>query len=311
MALSCGWCSLWQPAFSLVSAQRLVLGAEWCHFCNAGSICLCSSGTRDENPGLWRCSRDSQNENPGPGFVSSKPCRSRVHASVSNLSLGSLGRTALRNLVLSKNDKKSTCFTILCAVSGSDGCTNCIHSRLSVATLHASQLNTPRKDMLSKLCHSCINAYSRSPTTFWTATFITLVFWCWRNEPESYSILCRFVMASRETAQTTYGLSLILSAFSHIQKSYFVLGLFSFIALSHALDSIEVPSSSWATKRRLQSTSIGNAGTSQVSLWPFVLGGALLGKLYILFQPGRASMHGYWKQADSSLEKTVLVLTFL
>ena len=117
-----------------------------------------------------------------------------------------------------------------------------------------------------------------SPTTFWTAFSSILIFLCWNLVPAFHATLMRYFLASRKTAKSTFGLSLVLSAVSHNSFRHVLFNLLAFLSLSPALLSIKVPSSSWAAQIRTKH----HVGLSKPSLWPFLVGGALSGNLLFL-----------------------------
>ena len=117
-----------------------------------------------------------------------------------------------------------------------------------------------------------------SPTTFWTAFSSILIFLCWNLVPAFHATLMKCFLASRRTAKSTFGLSLVLSAVSHNSFRHVLFNLLAFLSLSPALLSVKVPSSSWAAQIRTKH----HVGLSKPSLWPFLVGGALSGNLLFL-----------------------------
>lgn len=124
--------------------------------------------------------------------------------------------------------------------------------------------------------------YRESPTTYWTALSSIIIFLSWNLLPPARSVLAQYFLASRRSAQQTFGLSLILSTVSHTSFRHILVNLFVFLNLASTISSIRVPSSSWAAKTRLRSSS----QLSKAALWPFLLGGLSGNLLFLLFRPG-------------------------
>eukprot|EP00934_Nitzschia_sp_Nitz4_P001772 Nitzschia sp. Nitz4//scaffold94_size78252//19549//21556//NITZ4_005462-RA/size78252-snap-gene-0.130-mRNA-1//-1//CDS//3329560362//1772//frame0 len=131
--------------------------------------------------------------------------------------------------------------------------------------------------------------YIQSPTLFWTNLSCVVIFVLWKFLPRLYqrSFLHVWFLNSQRNTRRTFGLSLVLSAFSHESFTHLLANL---LTLSHLGPSVAVRLKYYHSRRFFQSTKVATIVTQ---MWPLVLSSAMLCNLAFLLSRGpRASCLG-------------------